>query len=58
MNTSPSFAKMGAETGGGGDAVMINGVAVIRDIVAQNLLTQVRDNLTIIRNLASVRFYI
>lgn len=51
MNTTPSFAKMGAETGGGGDAVMVNGVAVIRDIVAQNPLTQVRDNLTFIREI-------
>lgn len=40
-----SYAGMGAESGGGGDAVIVNGEVVMRDMVLPNNITKIKNNL-------------
>lgn len=48
--SSSVFAKTGAETGGGGDAVVINGKLVIRDVIAQKSVSIIENNIEFLQS--------
>lgn len=50
-STSALAGKQGAETGGGGDAVLINGKAVLRDVVLSGDLPTVENNIEFLKSI-------
>lgn len=55
MSPLASFARMGAESGGGGDAVMVNGQLVMRDMVNTDQTEKVKDNFEFIKSVPKFR---
>ena len=56
MSSSPVFAKsMGAETGGGGDAVVVNGEVILRDLVAQESVEVVESNIKFLQKIKNFK---
>lgn len=53
MSPLTSFAKMGTESGGGGDAVIVNGQLVMRDFTEQT--KKIKDNLEFINQVPKFR---
>lgn len=57
-STGALAAKKGAETGGGGDAVIINGKAVLRDLVLNDELTTVENNIEFLKSIKGFKVLI
>lgn len=55
MSPIASYAKDGAESGGGGDAVMVNGQLVMRDFLNTDQTEKVKDNLAFINSVPKFR---
>lgn len=55
MSPLASYAGMGAESGGGGDAVVINGEAVLRDMVVSNRITKIKNNIEFMNSVPRFR---
>lgn len=55
MSPLASYAGMGAESGGGGDAVVINGEAVLRDMVVPNRITKIKNNIEFMNSVPRFR---
>jgi hypothetical protein len=55
MSPLASYARMGAESGGGGDAVMVNGQLVMRDMINTDQTVKIKDNLAFINKAPKFR---
>lgn len=55
MSPLVSYAKIGGESGGGGDAVVIDGEVVLRDMVIPNRITKIKNNVEFINSVPHFR---